>query len=235
MKLFNMFKKQEENLDPIQNFPELLAVKLFFIEESEINDDKIRESLKKRFENIDFSDIDDSKNKSRTYFFKDYEVEFKEGKIPAQGTIFISDEQGVKIKELGTSILQSWNWQEAESVIRTCNYEILLTDMMSRTLDYKLRLEFFQKFVASIVEVMNPNAIWISNSEKLMNKVEYLEYLEGDYQNLNSFINVRLFNIQESNREMIMDTLGLHSLGLPDFEIKFKDYDPAIIAGLLFN
>ena len=32
-----------------------------------------------------------------------------------------------------------------------------------------------------------------------------------------------------------MDTLGLNSLGLPDFEIKFKEFDPSIIAGLLFN
>jgi hypothetical protein len=107
---------------------------------------------------------------------------------------------------------------------------------MSRNLDYKMRLEFFQKFVASIVEVMNPKVVWISNGEKIMKREEYLDcFNKDDYQNLNGFLNVRMFNLQESKGEMIMDTLGLNSLGLPDFEIKFSEFDPSIIAGLLFN
>ncbi|MCC6724776.1 MAG: DUF4261 domain-containing protein [Saprospiraceae bacterium] len=131
---------------------------------------------------------------------------------------------------------QSWDWREAESVVKQCNYEIMLTDLMSRELDYKLRLEYFQKFIASIVEAMNPKAIWISNGEKIMNKDEYLDKFSiNDYRNLGGFINVRLFNIQESNGEMIMDTLGLNSLGLPDFQIRFSNYNPSDIAGLLFN
>ncbi|MEO0507676.1 MAG: DUF4261 domain-containing protein [Bacteroidota bacterium] len=236
MKLFDIFKKKEKNDEPVNNPSELLAVKLFFVEEPKIDDDKIERSLKKRFKNIGFPDVDDLKNNARQYFFKDYEVEFKEGKMPVQGTIFIPDNEGIEIEELETSFHQSWNWREAESVIRTCKFEILLTDMMSRNLDYKLRLEFFQKFVASIVEVMNPKAIWISNGEKLMNREDYLDcFGRSEYQNLNGFMNVRLFNIQESNGEMIMDTLGLNSLGLPDFEIKFREFDPSIIAGLLFN
>lgn len=236
MNLFNIFKKKGKNDEPFNNPPELLAVKLFFVEEPIIDDDKIENSLKKRFKNIGFPDVDDSENKSRQYFFKDYEVEFKEGKIPVQGTIFIPDTEGIEIEKLETSFHQSWNWKEAESVVRSCKFEILLTDIMSRSLDYKLRLEFFQKFVASIVEAMNPKAVWISNGEKIMNREEYLDCFDkSDYQNLNVFMNVRLFNIQESNGEMIMDTLGLNSLGLPDFEIKFREFDPSIIAGLLFN
>lgn len=236
MKLFNIFKKKEKNNEPVNNSPELLAVKLFFVEKPKIDDDKIENSLKKRFKNIGFSDADDSTNNARQYFFKDYEVEFEEGRIPAQGTIFILETEGIEIEKLETSFRQSWNWREAESVVRTCKFEILLTDIMSRNLDYKLRLEFFQKFVASIVEAMDPKAVWISNGEKIMNREEYLDCFDkNDYQNLNGFLNVRMFNLQESNGEMIMDTLGLNSLGLPDFEIKFSEFDPSIIAGLLFN
>ncbi|MEM6380215.1 MAG: DUF4261 domain-containing protein, partial [Bacteroidota bacterium] len=187
-------------------------------------------------ENIDFPDLDDSKNKLRQYFFKDYKVKFKEGEIPVQGTIFIPDKKGIEIEKLESSFHQSWNWEAAESVVRTCEFEILLTDMMSRSLEYKLRLECFQKFVASVVEAMNPKAVWISNGEKIMNPEAYLEcFKTSDYQNLNGFMNIRLFNIQGSDGEMVMDTLGLNSLGLPDFEIKFRAFDPSRIAGLLFN
>ena len=236
MKLFDIFKKKEKNDEPVNNSTELLAVKLFFVDEPKIDDDKIENSLNTKFTNIGFSDVDDSRNKSRQYFFKDYEVEFKEGKIPAQGSIFIPETEGIEIEKLVTTFRQSWNWREAESVVKTCKFEILLTDIMSRKLDYKLRLEFFQKFVASIVEAMNPQAVWISNGDKIMNREEYLDcFGKSDYQNLNGFMNVRMFNIQKSNGEMIMDTLGLNSLGLPDFEIKFSEFDPSMIAGLLFN
>lgn len=236
MKLFNIFNKKEVNAEPVNNSPEMLVVKLFFIDEPEINDQKINDALKKRFKNIGFPELGASPENSRQYFFKDYEVEFKEGKIPVQGTIYIPDAKGISLDKLEKTFHQSWNWREAESVVKQCNFEVLLTDLMSRALNYKLRLEYFQKFVASVVEAMNPKAIWISNGEKIMNKEEYLDkFSTNDYQNLSGFMNVRLFNVQESNGEIIMDTLGLNSLGLPDFEIKFNNYNPSAIAGLLFN
>jgi len=236
MGLFDLFKKKRENEEAVNNSPELLAVKLFFVDKPKIDDDKINASLAKRFQNIDFPKTDTSSNNARQYFFKDYEVEYKDGTVPAQGTIFIPDSKGIEIEKLQSSFQQSWNWREGEYVVKQCQHEILLTDIMSRSLDYKLRLEFFQKFVASIVEAMNPSALWISNGEKIMSAEEYLDcFKSGDYQNLNAFINIRMFNIQESEGEIAMDSLGLNSLGLPDFGIKFKRLDPTTIAGLLFN
>lgn len=236
MKLFDIFKKKKESEEPQNNSPELLAVKLFFKESPELDDEKINSSLKKRFENIGFPELDGKTNDSRQYFFKDYMTEFTEGKVPAQGTIFRPDREGIEIEQLRTSFHQSWNWNEAESVVNECNFEVLLTDIMSRNLDYKLRLEFFQKFVASVVEALQPDAVWITNGEKIMQTEEYLDCFSfNDYQNLNGFMNVRMFNIEAPSGEMIMDTLGLNSLGLPDFEIRFREYDPTNIAGNLFN
>ena len=83
--MFNIFKKKNKNEKPFNNSPELLLVKLFFIDEPIINDEGINKSLKKRFKNVDFPALDPAKNKSRQYFFRDYETEFKEGKIAAQG------------------------------------------------------------------------------------------------------------------------------------------------------
>lgn len=236
MKRFSFFKKNKESQESVNNFPELLAVKLFFYDKPNLDDDKINDSLKDKFKKIGFPENLESFKSSRHYFFKDYEVEFEEGIIPAQGTIFIPDTVGIEIAKLETAFHQSWNWQDAELVVRKCKFEVLLTDVMSRNLDYKKRIEFFQKFVASIVDVLKPNAIWISNGDKIMNREEYLTCFEvNDFQNLNGFMNVRLFNLQESDGEMLMDTLGLNSLGLPDFEIRFRDYNPSAIAGLLFN
>ncbi|MDO6808931.1 DUF4261 domain-containing protein [Zobellia galactanivorans] len=220
----------------LENPPELLMVKLFFEDKPVLNDELIEKELKNRFKTIEFPDASGKTKNLRQYFFKDYEVEFAEGNIPAQATILIPDENKIEYAELENSFRQSWNWQEAEETVKKCSYEILLTDLMSRNLGYKERIEFFQKFVASIVSAIKPSAVWIRNSEVILEPEDFLERSsQNNYQNINAFMNVRLFNIQETQNEMMMDTLGLSSLGLPDFEFRFADYNPQEIAGLLFN
>lgn len=238
MGIFNFKRKRKEKkeFEQLENPAELLTVKLFFENVPEFNDEKIEQELSKRFKQIEFDKSIDEPNNSRHYFFKDYEVKFAEGSIPAQATIFVPDENNIDFSELHNSFGQSWNWIEAEETVRKCSYEILLTDVMSRNMDYKERIEYFQKFVASIVSAMNPSAVWVRNSEMILEPTDYLEKIsQNNYQNINAFMNVRLFNIREREGEMIMDTLGLNSLGLPDFEFRFANYNEQQIAGLLFN
>lgn len=238
MGIFNFKRKRKEKkeFEQLENPAELLTVKLFFENVPEFNDEKIEQELSKRFKQIEFDKSIDEPNNSRHYFFKDYEVKFAEGSIPAQATIFVPDENNIDFSELHNSFGQSWNWIEAEETVRKCSYEILLTDVMSRNMDYKERIEYFQKFVASIVSAMNPSAVWVRNSEMILEPTDYLEKIsKNNYQNINAFMNVRLFNIREREGEMIMDTLGLNSLGLPDFEFRFANYNEQQIAGLLFN
>jgi hypothetical protein len=233
---FKRKKKEKKEFEQLENPAELLTVKLFFENEPEFNDEKIEQELSKRFKQIEIDESIDKPNNSRHYFFKDYEVKFAEGSIPAQATIFVPDENNIDFSELHNSFGQSWNWMEAEETVRKCSYEILLTDVMSRNMDYKERIEYFQKFVASIVSAMNPSAVWVRNSEMILEPTDYLEKSsQNNYQNINAFMNVRLFNIRETENEMIMDTLGLNSLGLPDFEFRFANYNEQQIAGLLFN
>ena len=233
---FKRKKKEKKEFEQLENPTKLLTVKLFFENEPKFNDEKIKQELSKRFKQIEFDDNSDKPNNSRHYLFKDYELKFAEGNIPAQATIFVPDENKIDFSDLHNSFGQSWSWAEAEETVRKCSYEILLTDLMSRNLDYKERIEYFQKFVASIVTAMNPSAIWVRNSEMILKPTDFLEKSsQNNYQNINVFMNVRLFNIQETEGEMIMDTLGLNSLGLPDFEFRFANYDVQQIAGLLFN
>lgn len=240
-KIFGNKPKPENGADAqeneqLENPTELFMVKLFFEAKPILNDELIEKELNNRFEIIKFPETSDKAENSRHYFFNDYEVKFAEGNIPAQAIIFIPDENKIEYSELNNSFEQSWNWKHAEETVKKCSYEILLTDLMSRNLDYKERVEYFQKFVAGIVSAMRPNAVWIRNSEVILEPNDFIEKSsQNNYQNVNAFMNVRLFNIQEEENEMIMDTLGLNSLGLPDFEFRFTDYDPQQIAGLLFN
>ncbi|WP_108868999.1 DUF4261 domain-containing protein [Aquimarina aquimarini] len=241
--MFNFLRKkkvEETEQEPIEqqlkNPSELLMVKLFFESQPVFDDEQIEKELKKRFDKIGFPENTNKTPDSRHYFFKDYEVKFVEGVIPAQATIFMPEENKIDYSELEPSFKQSWNWPEAEETVKKCSYEILLTDLMSREMEYKERIAYFQKYVSSIVAAMKPAAVWIKNSEVILHPTDFLEGSSlNKYQNISVFMNIRLFNIQETEGEMIMDTIGLHSLGLPDFEFRFTNYDPQQIASVLYN
>ena len=48
--------------------------------------------------------------------------------------------------------------------------------------------------------------------------------------------NVRLFNISDSETEdILMDTVGLSLLGLPDLQLRFKGLNESEVARLLWN
>ena len=47
-------------------------------------------------------------------------------------------------------------------------------------------------------------------------------------------INVRMFNLQPSG-DVVMDTLGLGALGLPDLQCHFRNLDRQAVARLLYN
>ncbi len=90
---FNRKKKEKREVKQPENPTELLMVKLFFKSKPVFNDEKIKQELKKRFIHIELPYNSDKPVNSRHYLFKDYEVKFAEGSIPAQATIFIYDEK----------------------------------------------------------------------------------------------------------------------------------------------
>jgi hypothetical protein len=102
-------KVNEEN-EQLENPSELLMVKLFFEKKPVFNDKLIEEELKKRFDKIELPNSSEKNENSRHYFFKDYEVKFEEGNIPAQATIFVPDVNKIDFSELHNSFGQSWNW-----------------------------------------------------------------------------------------------------------------------------
>ena len=238
MSLFDFFKKKKDaNKDIPQNDPALLSAKLFFAGEPFLDDNRINAQLKRHFTKIKFADEDGPKPNSRHYFFEDYEVKIGGKNIPAQGVIFMPDKEGVDLQQLETSFTQNYNWEGGVEIVRSCNYEIILSELMTRTMDYKDRVACFQKFVASIIFALQPNAVWLSLSDRIMDPSHFMQYyLKNDCKNLSSLLNVRLFNLDDGSNDTIMDTLGLHGLGLHDLEIRFgTDYNPPDMASLLFN
>lgn len=236
MGFFDRFKKKEpveESTVRIENFPEMLNAKLLFFEKPILNSENILEELKFYFEKVDNS----QNNKAFLYFFPDIKVELQDATISAQCSIFIPDDINSKAEISDEAFQQNWHWADANLTAEKCKYEILVTDLMTRTLDYKTRLDLFMNFLVAVTKATNPQVVYSVTSQKLIDPLSLVKCWDGrEKEILFGIMNVRLFNISNSDtKELLMDTVGLSLLGLPDFQFRFSDFDESEVARLLWN
>ena len=240
MKLFNIFKKKteipdrsESELEKFENFPEMLTVKLLFKEKPELHAEKILVELEKYYDNVE----NPVNNKALIFRFNDFQIDLADAKIPAQCLVAVPDESYSEIEIPVTAFQQNWHWNGANDLAKECKYELLVTDFMTRTLEYKQRLNLYSDFLISVTKATEPDVIYSVCGQKLIKPSDLIDiYSKQDKQLLYSVSNVRFFKLGEGKRqELMMDTIGLNSIGLPDFQIRFFDQEPNEIAKLLRN
>lgn len=236
MPLFNWGKKKNIGAEKamIANEMQMLMVKLLFEREPSWQDAILEQELVRYFPLFSSTDISGKDSeRSRQYFFRNYMVHYTEGDLPAQGTIFKS-EKSFSQDTLKQAYRQAWHWHTAQEVAGKCSFELMVTDLMALPLPYRDRITYFQKFLTTVVRVMKPQALYFTSSDKLIDPAEYLKQIdEHGFENLYALLNVRLYNVVGSG--MLMDSMGMHALGLPDFQIQFSEKDPGQIAGLLYS
>lgn len=165
----------------------------------------------------------------------EYMVPFEEGTIPAQTCILSVQEIADKTRFKG-ALEQAWHWKEAAQVFGDCQYQIRVHDLFTAALPHKERLQLFQQALCAVLEVVPCDAIYFYGSDKMVEPSAYTEALQnGDH--LYGAMNVRLFQAggTEVRRELLMDTVGLSSLGVPDFQCHFAGLDPDRVAQTLYG
>jgi len=236
MGLFDRFKKKEKVLEAaerLENFPEMLNAKLLFFEKPILNTAKILEELKLYFTRVE----NPSSDKALLYFFPDIKIELEGVTIPAQCTIFSPDGTSPEAEISEEAFQQNWHWKDANETAKRCKYEILVSDFMTRTLDYKTRLELFMNFLVAVSKATNPQVVYSINSQKLIEPGSLIKSWDGQKkETLFGIANVRLFNIANGDTgDILMDTVGLSFLGLPDFQLRFTTLNESKVAELLWN
>lgn len=236
MGLFDRFKKKTEptvktEQEHLENFPEMLTVKLLFVDKPNLDADKILEEVKKYFVNVE----NPSKENALIFSFPDFQIELSDAKISAQCLVAIPDEKYPNLEIPDVAFQQNWHWEEANDVAKSCKYELLVTDFMTRTLEYKQRISLFMNFIVAVTKATKPDVVYSVYGQKLIKPTDLIEIWDKEEKPLlYGICNVRLYNLTDIN-ELLMDTIGLNSIGLPDFQIKFKGYEANEIAQLLWN
>jgi hypothetical protein len=148
----------------------------------------------------------------------------------------ISDPESIEnpLQLFSSSLIQTWDWAEAEQAISAAKSVIEISDGAPESLARTNRLQNFHNVVLSLLEVAQPLAIHWLPSQRIVNPQRYKEDLESGGLLFSSAVNVRMFKIEQSD-ERIMDTMGLTALGCIDLQSVFINLDPSKMGLYLYH
>ncbi|MBE2318952.1 DUF4261 domain-containing protein [Solirubrobacter sp. CPCC 204708] len=151
-----------------------------------------------------------------------------DGSKGALVTTFLTPD-GERTDENAATTEQTWDWEDADAVLARCTHSLLVAELFGSVRPYRERIETYVPTLCAAIEQLQPAAVWLPNSERVANPAAILHDRE-----LIACLNVRLYGIEDTDHKL-MDTLGLHALGLPDLQCAYEHDDPADIAQLLFD
>jgi hypothetical protein len=148
----------------------------------------------------------------------------------------ISDSESIEnpVGLFSSSLIQTWDWPDAEQAISKTRAVIEISDGTPEALARKERLQNFHNIVLSVLEVAQPIAIHWMPSQRIVNPQRYKEDLEAGGLLFSSAVNVRMFKVEQSD-ERIMDTMGLTALGCLDLQSVFVNLEPAQMGLYLYQ
>ena len=167
------------------------------------------------------------------FFFPDLRVPFKQGTAPVQIAMTV-EPSPVPADQVQAELKQTWDWAEAKDKLARHKFHVVVSDLLAAALPYKSRLGFFQNVLSGILELLTPIAVRWRPSGKLVNPAALVKALEpGQGRDpIKGAVNVRR-TLVPSAGGVIMDTLGLGALGLPDFEIALGERMPPLFDAML--
>lgn len=148
-------------------------------------------------------------------------------------TLLMPEMQGISLTE--TALEQCRNWPEASSVLKNCEYEVGVMDFESLQMDHMNRLHLFNCAMISLIRATNPDVVYFPGAEKICNPPDLLQELGGEGPHLlAAAVHIRKHDLADG--AIILDTVGMHTLGLTDFQIRANPQkDLNAVANLLWN
>jgi hypothetical protein len=172
------------------------------------------------------STMDNAKDGGLNFFFPDLRAPFKDSTVPVQIAMTVTPGQ-LPVDQVMPVMKQTWDWAEAKDVVSKHQAIVTVSDLLASGLPYKSRLGFFQNVLSGILELLQPLALRWRPSGKFVNPTVLLAALEPGPKRdaIRGAVNVRR-TIVKSTGGVVLDTLGLGALGLPDFEVALGDRMP---------
>ena len=158
----------------------------------------------------------------------DYRVSFENDKITAHPQLMITSCSKIQMPIMDdVAKTQLWNCPNGEEILERCHYQVLATDMLASVLDYRERAQLLVGYIEALAELYPTcKAVVFENSKKRLTREAILHCeLPKEERFLYYGVNIRFFNIQGTN-DMLVDSLGMSTLFLPDVQYHFHGLNP---------
>ena len=225
----------KQDLSEQVEYSSLNMLRLLFRKETELpSHDAIMEKLKKHFGNVD--SVSCGKD-MQSFALLDYMVTYDNGEqSPAMLLITVLPPVQEPIGDAITRT-QFWNVEGGEELLDSCSYHIMISDFMSAGLSAQDRAQILSEWSEIILELYPECvAIFSPSSGKLLAAKEARENpLRGPARFIHFAVNARFFNIEGSDGDYLVDTLGLYALGCPDVQYHFHTLEPGDIVGHAYD
>ena len=131
---------------------------------------------------------------------------------------------------------QIWNIPDSEQLLAKCKYAVKIFDAgASGQIPQQRAVMLIQWLEAVLPLFPSCKLIWVKSAGKLQSIQAIKKFKQqGISKFIFSMINIRFFNIPETN-EFIVDSTGLNSIGLSDVQFHFKGLNPNKVANLAYS
>ena len=132
---------------------------------------------------------------------------------------------------------QMWDCQEdRDRIFRECKCQVVATDMLTAALPALERANLNADFLEALAELYPTcEAFYFQNCGKLFLAEDVRSHqIEGSDRFIRFGVNVRFFNI-EGTEDMLIDTVGMSTLFLPDLQYHFHGMDPNWVVNHAYN
>lgn len=161
-------------------------------------------------------------------------ITLKQGTIYPQTALLRAD-QPVKLEALAEYFQQSWQCRDAAELVAASRHTLLVVEMMAQSLPAIERVRLFHGVLQAAIELTRPIALQFHHSQQVVRTQDWLDAVGEEPVLRPGTLNVRFFNIAETDGDMLMDTRGLKELDLPDLQCHFRDLDPNELSRVLYN
>jgi hypothetical protein len=156
-------------------------------------------------------------------------VKFADGQGTALTAILNPKDRSISVQEFQMAVEQTWSWprDEAKARIGRSRSRIVVMDLLSLGQPYQTRLRLVYEVARAVAATTQPEVAYWQPAGQMVAP----ESLTDDP--LDAALNVRLFRVEDHPGHLVMDTLGLSALGVPDVQCHFHGLEPGRVAGLL--
>ncbi|MFA5507441.1 MAG: DUF4261 domain-containing protein [Vulcanimicrobiota bacterium] len=151
------------------------------------------------------------------------------------GRTIVSRVGNPAVSEREELIQQSWSCSDPAERLEGCSYALLVMESPDPDLSALKRIEFFHGVLRAVTELTAPSALVFCHAQQVVDPQDYLQACDEPPMLRPGPLNVRFFDLADSPGEMLMDTRGLHELGLPDVQCHFRELDPERVHQVIFN